>query len=413
MSGRVRSPFVLSVGRAHVVRTVVGMTVVLALALPGTAIAGSPASTGPSSATGFASVRLLKPSPNAQVGRIPGQPIYADPGIYLASRGGAWQIDIRKPDYGSHIVATQVAAGGTTPSAAVRTLPAGLVRSLQGLGHFFRVSVRDAKGKRVLSAELQFCPFGNDQRVDGTGPLNPTYPRICYLSPFTLGTVIGIDQGWATSALGYTGVKFNGPNGTYHLKLSITKAYRQFFDIPIEDAVANVTLHVTKLGGCVDRCPPATVGPSGSPIATGFRGASSTSRGLTPATSAGPTPPTSTLPDLVALPAWNITTETFAHRDYLDFAATVWDSGPAPLLVEGFPHRERAEDARMAVLHRRTGQHLRAGCAWVSCTTTRDRATSTGTSSSSRCTRCSTQVTGRSCEARRRASASHRPTRST
>jgi hypothetical protein len=210
------------------------------------------------------------------------------------------------------------------------------VRDLSGLSDFFKVSIRNASGKRVLSQQLPFCPFGTDQRVNGTGPLNPSYPRICYLNPFSLGTVIGIDQGWATSALGYVGVKFGGPNGTYALKVSITKPYRQFFGVAFDDAVAKVNLQVKNLGGCGDRCPPPTLGPSARPRSSGPRGGSSTSRGLTPASETGFQTPASTLPDLVALPAWNITTESFAHHDYLDFAATVWNSGPAPLLVEGF-----------------------------------------------------------------------------
>src|SRR5262249_20169112 len=156
-----------------------------------------------------------------------------------------------------------------------------------------RLSVRDANGKRVLAQELRFCPFGSDQRVNDSGPLNPTYPRICYLNPFSVGTVIGIDQGWAVSALGYNGVKFNGPNGTYHRSISIPRPYRRFFGIPYADAIASVTLHVTPLDTCVIRCPPPTVGPSGDPTPTGFRGASSTSRRPTPAGTAAVAPPAS------------------------------------------------------------------------------------------------------------------------
>ena len=42
------------------------------------------------------------------------------------------------------------------------------------------------------------------------------------------------------------------------------------------------------------------------------------------------------MPDLIPLPAWGIGIETIRHRDYLDFGATVWNAGPAPMVVEGF-----------------------------------------------------------------------------
>ncbi len=47
-------------------------------------------------------------------------------------------------------------------------------------------------------------------------------------------------------------------------------------------------------------------------------------------------PPAAALPDLVALPAWQIGTSLTGGRDLLNFAATVWVSGNAPLDVEGF-----------------------------------------------------------------------------
>jgi hypothetical protein len=50
-----------------------------------------------------------------------------------------------------------------------------------------------------------------------------------------------------------------------------------------------------------------------------------------------------TLPDLVALPLWGMNA---MHRksggDFLAFAATPWNAGPAPLVVEGF--RQPAEE---------------------------------------------------------------------
>ncbi|RNL63335.1 hypothetical protein EFK50_10680 [Nocardioides marmoriginsengisoli] len=42
------------------------------------------------------------------------------------------------------------------------------------------------------------------------------------------------------------------------------------------------------------------------------------------------------LPDLISLPAFGISTHNEGGRDLLDFAATVYNGGPAPLVAEGF-----------------------------------------------------------------------------
>src|SRR5206468_11920423 len=47
-------------------------------------------------------------------------------------------------------------------------------------------------------------------------------------------------------------------------------------------------------------------------------------------------PDPGTLPDLAALPAWGIRLRHHHGRDVLDFAATEWNAGPAPLDVQGF-----------------------------------------------------------------------------
>lgn len=47
-------------------------------------------------------------------------------------------------------------------------------------------------------------------------------------------------------------------------------------------------------------------------------------------------PADDTTPDLVALPAWDIQVTQQGSRDFIAFSATVWNAGPAPLLVEGY-----------------------------------------------------------------------------
>jgi hypothetical protein len=87
-----------------------------------------------------------------------------------------------------------------------------------------------------------------------------------------------------------------------------------------------VALVVGNVGSCGAICPRAV--PS-APSRTSLR------TGVTPAPAVTP-PSSTTMPDLVALPAWNVTIDRVGTHEYLDFAASVWNRGPAPLLVEGF-----------------------------------------------------------------------------
>jgi lysyl oxidase len=162
-------------------------------------------------------------------------------------------------------------------------------------------------------------------RVDATGPMTSSFPQGCYTNPFTTGVVWGIDQGWAVSALDLARIRFPGADGTYTVHLVIAPLYRRLFGIAPADATATLDETViTSPTGCPPYCPPAKT------VA-----ATTASSGTLP-TRTHPRP--STLPDLVALPAWGMTIDEYSQpgRDFLDFGATVWDAGPAPMMVEGF-----------------------------------------------------------------------------
>ena len=281
------------------------------------------------------SVRLITSEKTVEVTRFPGQPIYVDPGVYLAAVGGTFQVNAWRADYDHPVQAAQIVQSGGTTS--VRPLPDGMVTSLNGLDHFFHVIVWDSHGQKVASQSIPFCPAGTDQRINDLGPANPTFPRNCFNGPFTLGSVFGIDRGWAIAALGYTGITFDGKNGRYHLRLSISDAYRQFFGISEADGSTDVTLNVTKqTNTCLPECPPhpgATGKSAGAPNASASRGLTAAPAYTTPT---GPCWAPCLLPDLIALPAWSADIATTDGHDYLEFAATVWDKGPGSLDVEGF-----------------------------------------------------------------------------
>jgi len=106
--------------------------------------------------------------------------------------------------------------------------------------------------------------------------------------------------------------------GTYRVTVEIMPFFQAFFGIAPEAGEVAFDLVVVK-GGFGVRAP---------------------EEGRLPA-AAGDVPDDSdpdpdTVPDLAALPAWSASLRRTNGRDYLSFASTAWNAGPAPLVLEGF-----------------------------------------------------------------------------
>lgn len=275
------------------------------------------------------SLRLVVGQNKVTLKRPEGRPAYLDIGAYVASEGGPFELWARRPDYDHPATLWQVVPA---PGGGTSTVPLDaslLAPGWRGLSRFFRVTVTNEAGDVVLDRYHPFCPGTGDlARVDDDGPATPTYPQLCSGNPFTLGAVWGIDDGWASSLFGYGSVdRVKGPDGRYTATVSIAPEYVTLFGIDAADATASVQLVVrsTKRQICREICPGDVSGPASSVA----------SRMSVPT---DPSPDPSLLPDLVALPAWGISIETDPRsgREFLDFSATVWNAGPAPLVVEGF-----------------------------------------------------------------------------
>jgi hypothetical protein len=296
-----------------------------------TAVAvGAPPAAAAGSGGRVPSVRLYSAVTGITAEHFKGQPVFIDPGILLEAVGGAWQINAARPDYVHPVTASQVLR--TPAGDARRALPRGLVTSLDGLPGFLHVVITDRTDHRVFAKAYTFCPDGADSRVSPDGPMNPTYPRGCFTGPFALGSVWGIDRGWAVPAFGFEGIELKARNGRYHMKVSLGHAYARFFRVPRSQDSVILGLRI-KLGG--QGCPPACA----SGLIAGHGSASVRHPGPLGVLSAAANPAPATVPDLVALPAWGITIEHHPKGDFINFSATVWNAGPAPLVVEGYRRR--------------------------------------------------------------------------
>jgi len=233
-----------------------------------------------------------------------------DLGAWIAAPDRAFEIHTERAGYDAPIVARQVFADGSS-----RVIPRHLIRGFRGFRDFFRLQVVQG-GDVVAARQVDWCPGGYElERINDDGPFDPRYPQGCYANPFTLGLVSGIDRGWAVPALRRERLRL--APGRYRFRVTIAPAFRDLFAIAYGDA--SITVY-----GTVKARSSRTVPPAPAPDAR-----------LAPI----PTmtdPPTGSVPDLVALPAFSVGVRNGRSKDLVTFAANVWNRGPAPLVVEGF-----------------------------------------------------------------------------
>jgi hypothetical protein len=299
-------------------------------------------------AAGRPSVRLVTPDTRVDAQRFEDGYAMIDPRMLVASKGGDFEIRAHRPDYDHDLSVWQV-VNGPNGSRDI-ALPSWVTPGPDGLPGFLRLRLTDRDGNVVADERRNFCPQGEDVRINANGPMEPRYPRSCWGGPFVLGSIWGIDRGWAVSALGWDGLYVEAPVGRYRLDVSITRRYAELFGIAPQDARGSVTVRVRQAPECDPHDPWC-----GKPIPEGVRPAHDhdgalrePSRaplrgplGVAP-TVAAPSP--DTIPDLVALPAWSIFLgNEEGGRQRINFAATVWNAGPAPLLVEGYRREGEAK----------------------------------------------------------------------
>ncbi|WP_206681234.1 lysyl oxidase family protein [Actinomadura sp. J1-007] len=258
-----------------------------------------------------------------------------DLGVYLSATGAPFEVRAQRKSYNDPITANQLIrhSGGTRTKA----LPKGLLKDFTGFPKFLHVSLTDAKGKKVLDRVQDVCPSAESARVAPGAPAKSPYPVGCSGNPWTLGSVWGIQKGWATDATGDE--QANAPvrlaDGAYTATVSVTKAYRDLFGIPGTPKKIAVTVRTMDDGHGAR--PKAA--PSPAPLKAGAKPAGN---GAVPK---GPKP------DLRALPAWEIGIDhgeeggAAPKRDYMAFSANVWNAGPSPLVVDGFRVKQDLMDA--------------------------------------------------------------------
>ncbi|GAA3011128.1 lysyl oxidase family protein [Streptomyces fulvorobeus] len=320
--------------------------------------------------------------------------VYLDLGTYVTADNGPFELKVTRKSYKDPVVATQIIREGKT--VRTRTLPRGAVKDFAGLPGFARIIITDASGKVVANRTESFCPNNASGRVRPEAPSTSKYPESCPTNPFTLGSVWGIEKGWASNTYaGYYGTPVVMKPGRYTAKVSVTKKYRDLFGIADKPRSIKVTVRERswedESGEAGARGASAMAGHAGhgGPVRAPAPASATSGAGpsynvghgpLTPAPPALPwalrksalrasdtgdapgqtdgsrqapavapnaarpkgkaSVPDVPKPDLRSLPAYGITVsdgyENVKGKDYLAFSANVWNAGPAQLVVDGF-----------------------------------------------------------------------------
>ncbi|MFE7133182.1 lysyl oxidase family protein [Streptomyces sp. NPDC057638] len=323
--------------------------------------------------------------------------VWLDLGTYLTAEKAALELRITRKSYKHPVVIQQIVRDGKTTTT--KTLPAGTVKDFSGLPGFAQITITDKAGKTVAKRTESFCPNNASGRVRPDAPAKSKYPESCPTNPFTLGSVWGVEKGWASNTYAgyYGGDQIKIAPGKYTAKVSVTKKYRDLFGIPNKPQTINLTVRERsweEMG--MGRA--AASGHGDHSAGHAHHGAPQAPRTLGEATSGtgpaynvghGPHPPAPpalpwalkanarTLanvgdgpgrtdgsrkapgakpnakrptgkasvpnvpkPDLRSLPAYGImiseSDENEPGKDYLSFSANVWNAGPAKLVVDGF-----------------------------------------------------------------------------
>jgi hypothetical protein len=266
-------------------------------------------------------------------------------GTYLRGTAGPLEFRTGRARYDAPVT-TDLTTGSAADRRTV-TLPAGLTRSPGRLTGVTQVTVRDSRGRQVLRRTLDFCPGRGSVRHDKGAPATSPYATECGRHPFTIGAALGIQDGWASPLVDstmddYEGLTFAAPPGNYTAELVITPRYRSALGLSTQQATATVLVKARNSEDYYGAGRRATGGhdhahgmENGKPIVpTTLRAASRrpTPRAGDAARAAG----SGVAPNLRSLPAYEIRLERSGRRTYVDFGATVWNSGTSPLVVDGF-----------------------------------------------------------------------------
>jgi hypothetical protein len=265
-----------------------------------------------------------------------GKRVTLDLGAYLVAGDLPFEVRITRPaerPYRSPISATILrpdSAGGDV------TVPSELLGHFGGLPKFASIRLRDEAGTLVFDRTVRFCGSSVTARVRPDAPDASPYPMGCRsYNPFTLGSVHGVQSGWAMPVADKWRLGARLAEGAYTATVSITRKFRELLGLPWRSSRTTIQVQVVPGEGCEHCLAPSSprFERSPSPPNSAVPTAPAPREPVVAAQVEPQDVPAEALPDLRSVPAWAI---RVSDDHFLNFAATVWNAGPSPLVVDGF-----------------------------------------------------------------------------
>lgn len=294
------------------------LTATTAAATAMTVSAGAAESAGPEPALKY---RTTKTSVTLARSKSTGK-VWLSVPVQLVAGSQPFELWLKRASYTAPITAVRKHHGAEKP------LPEGLFTDFRGLPDFTHVRVTNSAGKHVVQQYARFCPnHWEPARTRPDSPDRSPYPADCPGNQFTLGAVFGLQAGWSVPWSG-SSPSMRLAEGKYTLTLTMAKRYRDLFDVPMEHG--QLKLRITVKNG-YDDGPPHGDFPHAARQAVPSQPAANEPTGQARV-------PDGPHPNLRSLPAWGVRVSRSPGRtkQYLNFAANVWNEGPSPLVVDGF-----------------------------------------------------------------------------
>ncbi|MGH3336050.1 MAG: lysyl oxidase family protein, partial [Nocardioides sp.] len=251
--------------------------------------------------------------------------VYTDFGLRVTAPTAPFELWSTRASYDEPIRTEWRAVDGTV----LAELDPGTMSDFSGLPDFLEITVRRVSDGAVVRQRIRAgCFNGRSQRIEPEAPARSPYPQGCPWNPYTLGSVMGIQQGHAVS-LGYEWARpMRLTAGRYDVTSTIAPSYVSMFGIDPADARRVTRLVVTdgRTDGRTAARPRLTTAETSTPAA------GSPAAREPGAEAAGVIPETQ--PDLRSLPAFGALLN--GKGTMLRFSATVWNGGDSPLVVDGF-----------------------------------------------------------------------------
>ncbi len=248
--------------------------------------------------------------------------------VYLDARfvAGSAPIELwsNRPSYSEQIRTVWRSPGGDVE------LPAGSMQDFNGLNDFVRVQVTNlATGQKSKARARDVCLNGYGVRARPDAPARSPYPAYCFANPYSLGSVQGVQAGWSVPILTQgRGIKL--AKGRYDVTVTVAKPYATAFGLSPEQARTTTRVRVKRVRGHDHE--------GHDHRASGPRHRQADPGTAQPAAAPPSGPETQVVdgprPNLRSLPAWGISVAN--NGNFLRFAATVWNAGDSPLVVDGF-----------------------------------------------------------------------------